>query len=61
MNKILKNYKKLKYGPAPEDDSEVIVWIKKLSTSNKNFIDGKWIYEADKGENVLNPAEDKFK
>ena len=28
MNKILKNYKNIKYGPAPEDDKEVIAWIK---------------------------------
>ena len=43
MSKIIKNYKNIKYGPAPEDDKEVVAWIKKLSTSNKNYIDGKWI------------------
>ena len=30
MNKIIKNFKNIKYGPAPEDDSEVINWIKKF-------------------------------
>ena len=30
MNKILKNFKNIKYGPAPEDDSEVLSWIKNL-------------------------------
>ena len=43
MNKILKNFKNIKYGPAPEDDKEVIAWIKKLSSPNKNYIDGKWV------------------
>jgi hypothetical protein len=27
MNKIIKNFKNIKYGPAPEDDSEVLKWI----------------------------------
>ena len=42
MSKIIKNYKDIKYGPAPEDDKEVVLWIKKLSSPNRNYIDGKW-------------------
>ena len=57
MNKILKNYKNIKYGPAPEDDKEVVAWIKKLSKSNKNYIDGKWISsKSSKKIQVINPA-----
>jgi aldehyde dehydrogenase (NAD+) len=60
MNKILKNYKNIKYGPAPEDDKEVIAWIKQLSTSNKNYIDGKWITsKSSKKIQVINPANKK--
>ena len=32
MNKIIKNFKNIKYGPAPEDDTEVINWINKISS-----------------------------
>ena len=42
MSKILKNFKNIKYGPALEDDKEVIAWIKKLPIPNKNYINGKW-------------------
>ena len=60
MNKILKNYKNIKYGPAPEDDKEVIAWIKQLSTSNKNYIDGKWIpSKGTKKIQVINPSNKK--
>ena len=30
MNKIIKNFKNIRYGPAPEDDSEVLKWINNL-------------------------------
>ena len=57
MNKILKDYKNIKYGPAPEEDKEVVAWIKKISTSNKNYIDGKWISsQGSKKIQVINPA-----
>ena len=60
MSKIIKNYKNIKYGPAPEDDKEVVAWIKKLSTSNKNYIDGKWISSKNsKKIQVINPANKK--
>ena len=42
MNKIIKNFKKIKYGPAPEDSDEVMKWIKKLPKQNHNFINGEW-------------------
>jgi len=60
MNKILKNFKNIKYGPAPEDDKEVIAWIKKLSSPNKNYIDGKWVLsKSSKKIQVINPSNKK--
>ena len=47
MNKIIKNYKNIKYGPALEDDKEVLSWIKKIG-SNKNYINGKWTQSKSK-------------
>ena len=43
MSEIIKNFEKIKYGPAPEDSKEVLNWIKKLPSPNNIFIDGKWI------------------
>ena len=43
MNKVIKNFRNIKYGPAPEDDQEVIEWIKSLPSPNYNFINGEWI------------------
>ena len=37
MNKIIKNFKNIKYGPAPEDDTEVINWIKKISRRKYSY------------------------
>ena len=60
MNKILKNFKNIKYGPAPEDDKEVIAWIKKLSSPNKNYINGKWVLsKSSKKIQVINPSNKK--
>ena len=60
MNKILKDYKNIKYGPAPEDDKEVIAWIKNITKSNKNFINGKWIEsKSSKKIQVINPSNKK--
>ena len=42
MSKVIKNFKNLKYGPAPENDSEVLEWIKKLDKPNHIFINGNW-------------------
>ena len=43
MSEIIKNFEKIKYGPAPEDSKEVHKWIKKQPSPNNIFIDGKWI------------------
>ena len=42
MNNIIKNFKNIKYGPAPEDDKDVLKWIKNLSSPNRIYINGKW-------------------
>ena len=42
MNKVIKNFKNIKYGPAPEDDNEVLKWINNLPKPNHNFINGEW-------------------
>ena len=60
MSKILKNFKNIKYGPAPEDDKEAIAWINKLSSPNKNYIDGKWASsKSSKKIQVINPSNKK--
>ena len=60
MNKIIKNFKNIKYGPAPEDGTEVINWIKKISSSNKNYINGKWnTSKGSKKIKVINPSTNK--
>ena len=40
MSKIIKNYNKLEYGPALEDNSEAYKWISTLSKPNHIFING---------------------
>ena len=35
MDKIIKNFNKITYGPAPEDSKEVYEWIKNLNKPNK--------------------------
>ena len=42
MNKIIRDFKNIKYGPAPEDSKDVLTWIKNLSNPNQNFINGEW-------------------
>jgi aldehyde dehydrogenase (NAD+) len=60
MNKILKNFKNIRYGPAPEDDKEVNEWINKLSSPNKHYIDGKWISsKSNKKIKIINPSNNK--
>ena len=57
MNKVIKNFRNIKYGPAPEDDQEVIEWIKSLPSPNYNFINGEWIKpKTIKTIQVINPA-----
>ena len=43
MNKIIKNYQNVEYGPALEDNKDVLNWIKNLKSPNYNFINGNWI------------------
>ena len=60
MNKIIKNFKNIKYGPAPEDDSEVLKWINTLPKPNHNFINGEWIKSSSKQTfRSINPANNK--
>ena len=42
MSKVIKNYKKIKYGPALEDDKDVLEWINNIPSPNSLFIGGKW-------------------
>ncbi len=60
MSKIIKNYKDIKYGPAPENDKEAIAWIRKLTSPNRNYIDGKWVpSRSSKKIQVINPSNKK--
>jgi len=60
MNKVIKNYKNIEYGPSLEEDEEVLSWIKNISSSNKNFINGKWIVSKSKKKiQVINPSNKK--
>ena len=60
MNKIIKNFKDIKYGPAPEDDREVMKWIKNLPKPNHNFINGEWSKSKTKKTlRSINPANNK--
>ena len=57
MNNIIKNFKVIKYGPAPEDDKDVSKWIKSLSSPNKIYINGKWILsKSSKKLQAINPS-----
>ena len=60
MNKIIKNYKNIKYGPAPEDSKEVMKWIKNLPNPNFNFVDGEWKKSSSKNTIIsINPSNNK--
>ena len=60
MSKVIKNYKNIKYGPALEDDSDVVLWIKSINPKNKNFINGKWIASNNsKTIQAINPSNKK--
>ena len=57
MSSVIKNFRNIKYGPAPEDDKEVLQWIKTLPNPNYNFISGKWIKpRGTKTIQAINPA-----
>ena len=60
MSSVVKNFRNIKYGPAPEDDKEVLEWIKTLPNPNYNFINGKWIRpRGAKTIQAINPANKK--
>ena len=60
MNKIIKNFRNISYGPAPEDSKEVVNWINKLDKPNKIFINGKWIKSnSSKKLNIIDPSNNK--
>ena len=60
MSRIIKNFKNIKYGPAPEDNSEVLKWIKNLPKPNHNFINGEWSKSFSKKTlRSINPANNK--
>ena len=57
MSSVIKNFRNIKYGPAPEDDKEVLQWIKSLPNPNYNFISGEWIKpRGAKTIQAINPA-----
>ena len=60
MDKIIKNFKNISYGPAPEDSTEVYSWINKLSIPNKIFINNKFVKSSgSKSLNIINPSNKK--
>ncbi len=57
MDKIIKNFKNISYGPAPEDSKEVFGWLKKLKKPNSIFINGKFVNpNGNKKIDILNPG-----
>ena len=57
MKNIIKNFKNIKYGPAPEDDKDVLKWIKNLSSPNRIYINGKWtLSKGSKTLQAINPS-----
>ena len=57
MKNIIKNFKNIKYGPAPEDDKDVLKWIKNLSSPNRIYINGKWtLSKSSKTLQAINPS-----
>ena len=60
MNKIIKDFTKVKYGPAIEDDSDVMDWINNIGKPNKIFINGEWIKSSSKKSiKSINPSNNK--
>jgi len=57
MKNIIKNFKNIKYGPAPDDDKDVLKWIKNLSSPNRIYINGKWtLSKSSKTLQAINPS-----
>ena len=60
MNKVIKNFQNISYGPAPEDSNEVNSWIKNLKNPNNLFINGKFVKSSSsKKINIINPSTNK--
>ena len=60
MNKILKNFKNISYGPSPEDSKEVYKWISELNKPNYLYINGKWVRSKSKNTvQGINPSNNK--
>ena len=61
MDKIIKNFNKITYGPAPEDSKEVYEWIKNLNKPNKIFINNKFVKSSGtKKLDIINPSNKKI-
>ena len=55
MDKVIKNFQNISYGPAPEDSKEVNSWIKNLKNPNNHFINGKFVKSSNsKKLNIIN-------
>ena len=60
MSKIIKNFKNINYGPAPEDSKDVMRWIQELDRPNKLYINGTWVKSnSNKKLNIINPSNNK--
>tara|TARA_A100001011_G_scaffold391133_1_gene475958 strand:+ start:74 stop:2434 length:2361 start_codon:yes stop_codon:yes gene_type:complete len=60
MDKVIKNFQNISYGPAPEDSKEVNNWIENLKKPNNLFINGKFVKaSSSKKIGIINPATNK--
>ena len=60
MNQVIKNFYNIQYGPALEDNKEVLKWINQLPKPNQHFINGEWVKSLSiKTLNSINPANNK--
>ncbi len=60
MDKVIKNFQNITYGPAPEDSKEVTYWIKNIKNPNNLFINGKFVKSSSsKKLNIINPSTNK--
>ena len=60
MDKVIKNFQNISYGPAPEDSKEVNSWIKNLKNPNNHFINGKFVKSSSsKKLTIINPSTNK--
>ncbi len=60
MDKVIKNFQNITYGPAPEDSKEVNSWIKNLKNPNNHFINGKFVKSSSSNKlNIINPSKNK--